>query len=278
MLRTAELIYWISEREEMRRRKEANEPRRRYGWSDDPHMGTVRYCNVRREDDKVTRYIAENWRTPDMSVSRMVLARMVNYIPSLAMMLPYRDDLAGVESVLKSTRAVGDKIWTSAYTISTCGQSMDKVDYVLGVVRAVQVQEGQWRKGLTSVGPMTHLQGMHGLLQGVQGLGSFLAAQVVADLKNTTGWGLDPEDTPDWWTWAAHGPGSLAGLSAYFGAQVTPRTFTEALSVCWNDVKADVPVMHMQDFQNCMCEFSKYIRVKEGGHARNRYIASTAAG
>lgn len=270
MPRTAELIYWISEREEMRKRREANEPRWRYGWSDDPHMGTVRYCNVRREDDKVTRYIADKWRTPDMPVSRMVLARMVNYIPSLDKMLPYRDDLAGVESVLKSTRAVGDKIWTAAYTISTCGQSMDKVDYVLGVVRASQALPASSLK--------TTLQAAHTALQGVQGLGSFLAAQVVADLKNTPGWGLDPEDTPDWWTWAAHGPGSLAGLSAYYGQRVMPSNFKASLDSCWNDVKADVPVMHMQDFQNCMCEFSKYMRVKEGGHARNRYIASTAAG
>jgi hypothetical protein len=31
----------------------------------------------------------------------------------------------------------------------------------------------------------------------------------------------------------------------------------------------------MQDFQNCLCEFSKYMRVLGGGHARNGYRATT---
>ena len=267
--RPAELIYWINERESMRLRRATGKPLEEHGWSANPDMGTVRYCNVHREDDKVTQWLAEHWRPLHHQPWEIVLARMVNYIPTLELLLSqevfkYEDPLAqGVAPVMKVLRADGHKIWTAAYTISTCGQAVDKIDYVMDVVRAsmpIQTLD------------LSTLSQSHTLLQGVKGLGSFLAAQVVADLKNTKGHPL--EQAPDWATWAAHGPGSLAGLSAYFGKPVTPTTFRAYLTLCWQDVRSSVPEMHMQDFQNCMCEFSKYVRVKEGGHARNRYTAT----
>lgn len=272
MTRTTELIYWINERESMRLRKATGKRVGGYGWSADFHMGTVRYCNVHREDDKVTQWLAQHWRPKFHAPWEIVLARMVNYIPTLELILkevlhthtPHSAlTLESVADIMVDERSKGNKIWTAAYTISTCGQAVDKIDYVMGVVRASQ--------DIQTTDLVTLAQS-HRLLQGIKGLGSFLAAQVVADLKNTAGHPL--EQAPDWATWAAHGPGSLAGLRAYFGKAVTPATFSGYLSLCWGDVRSSVPEMHMQDFQNCMCEFSKYIRVKEGGHARNRYIAT----
>jgi hypothetical protein len=172
-----------------------------------------------------------------------------------------------MSNLLKNMRDKGVKIFTSAYTISTCGESMDKIDYVMRVV--ADVKEGNWNdfKGYP-------LQRAHERLMEVKGLGSFLAAQVVADLKNTAGHPL--RDAPDWYTWAAHGPGSLRGLEAYFGTRVTPSGFATAIAQAWGEAKPKLPEhlhdLHMQDFQNCMCEFSKYIRVREGnGHVRNKY-------
>ena len=283
MSRSTELAYWITERENMRLRKLEGDARR-HGWSDDQHMGTVRYCNVRREDDKVTRWLAENWRPNHHAVWEIVLARMVNYIPTLEELVECLDKpepLVWVTNTMKNRREHGEKIWTSAYTISTCGKSMDKVDYVMSVVQRTQEREKTWNKvpaamehfGLKH--PNT-LAVMHKSLMHVDGLGSFLAAQVVADLKNTRGHVL--QQAPDWHTWAAHGPGSLKGLTDYFGHPVTPANFTRALTVCWNETSPMLPHalrdLHMQDFQNCMCEFSKYMRVKRGGHVRNKYAAA----
>ncbi len=62
MNKTADLAYWITERYAMKVRKESGvKPTMKAGWSNDPNMGTVRYCNVHREDDKVTQWLAENW-------------------------------------------------------------------------------------------------------------------------------------------------------------------------------------------------------------------------
>lgn len=283
MNRTEELVYWITEREAMRVRREPTGGKTpapagtwKYGWSDDPHMGLVRYCNVRREDDKVTRWLAQHWRPDHHAVWEIVLARMVNYIPTLEAIEGVGNwQLDAIERIIKKRRSDGEKIWTSAYTISTCGKAMDKVDYMLGVVQKVRNiwgDCGDFRKGDNH---MPTLAEVHKKLTKVDGLGSFLAAQVVADLKNVRSHIL--ARAPDWHTWSAHGPGSLKGLSEYFGAPITPKGYDRAIAVCWNETKSCLPAhlqdLHMQDFQNCMCEFSKYMRVKRGGHVRNKYQA-----
>lgn len=287
-MNTTELLaYWITEREAMRVRREGhhdgyaivpiNGEGYKFGYSDDPAMGTVRYCNVRREDDKVTRWLAKHWRPNHHSAWELVLARMVNYTPTLEQILigweqhPDEDPIVRAGSDMKVERDNGKKIWTSAYTISTCGKSMDKVDYVMGVVAAVQAQEAKavdvpfWDRGLAHV---------HEWLTRVDGLGSFLAGQVVADMKNTKGHPL--ADATDWYDWSAPGPGSLKGLAAYFQLPViTARTYQKDIARCWVQVVPLLPYhlrdLHMQDFQNCLCEFSKFMRVRGGGHARNRY-------
>lgn len=275
MNKTTDLAYWINERYRMKVRKENSTGARwKYGWSDNIYMGTVRYCNVHREDDKVTRWLAKNWRPNHHEVWEIVLARMINYIPSLERVLnswgdfPASSRIHTASDKLKKMRDMGHKVFTSAYTISTCGQSMDKLDYVMGVVTLTMQEEN----GLVPFN-FEKLETFHHELTQVKGLGSFLAAQVVADLKNTAGHPL--QDARDWHTWAAPGPGSLKGLGEYFGHAVTPGTFDEAIAICYDEVKPlidpAVPPIHMQDFQNCLCEFSKYERFKKGGHVRNKY-------
>jgi hypothetical protein len=276
MNKTAELAYWINQRYLMKMRKEGRERgaqwQWKYGYHDDPHMGLVRYCNVHREDDKVTKWLAQHWRRKHHEVWEIVLARMINYIPSLEELLKsgemdWPHEMDWIAYTLKARRGRGDKVFTSAYTISTCGQSMDKIDYVINVVCLAMQADSLVPFNFEKLGTFHHE------LQQVKGLGSFLAAQVVADLKNTAGHPL--QKASDWWTWAAPGPGSLKGLSEYFGKPVTASGFLPHIERCWEEVKPhinpEVPPIHMQDFQNCLCEFSKYERVKKGGHVRNKY-------
>lgn len=287
--RTSELAYWILERERMRLRKEnprgADDPDNRwhYGYSDDPAMGEVRYCNIRREDDKVTRWIAQNWRNPNAKdhnlTLAMVMARMINWPETLSKLgYPHGDDESlpiRLAVQMAEMKKIPGKKWTSAYTISTCGRKMDKVDYVFDHVLA-QVADPKWEWGeyFEKDDYVVTLDDAHKRLMRIDGLGSFLAAQVVADLKNTPGNVL--QDAPDFWTWSAPGPGSLRGLAAYHGWHVTPSTYQGAIELCYNEVaplvEPYVGRLHMQDFQNCLCEFSKFIRAKEGdGRVRNKY-------
>jgi hypothetical protein len=264
---TTELIYWINERENMREHKEAGLP---YPHSGDPVMASTRFTNVRREDDKVTRWLKQHWRDPYHDHPNLlvatVLSRMVNYIPTLEEIgFPEVWDSSEYRVSMKLRRIRKEKIWSSAYTISTCGIAMDKIDYVIGhVCSTVAIHQ----HGILA--PTNTLDSYHRRLMSVDGLGSFLAAQVVADLKHTPGHPLSK--APDWMTWAAHGPGSLKGLAYFWEVdRITPSLFASRLQKAYNLVAGKIPELSMQDFQNCMCEFSKFMRIRSGGHARNGY-------
>lgn len=270
---TEKLVWWMVEREAMRRRKELKQPP---PYSENHIMANTRFTNVRREHDKVTRYLANSpWRRewhPNMP-ARMTLARMVNYIPSLKNILEswesgkVFDDWRVARMVLDQREELNRKVWSSAYTITTCGRYMRKVPYVTGhVVPAV-----------AALGPLpaacTTLAATYKWLRAVDGLGSFLAAQVVADLKNIEDGPLFTAD--DWYIWSAPGPGSLKGLTALFGYNVTASTYHAHITKAWAEVlpllPEDLQDISMQDFQNCLCEFSKLVRIENGGHVRNHY-------
>ncbi len=78
------LLYWITERESIRRRREAGEPA---PWTSDPVLRDYRFCNVRRENDAVTRHIAARWRAPHADDPHlwfaMAVARFINWPDTL---------------------------------------------------------------------------------------------------------------------------------------------------------------------------------------------------
>jgi hypothetical protein len=282
-------VYWITERYAVKLRRQEGLAR---PWSADRIFQTVRFCNVHREDDAVTQWIRQNWSDYHSPAWWFVLGRTLNYVPTLEDIVFYGVDsvdgargedslptLDGLRDGLKAKREAGEKIFTSAYTISTCGKKMDKIDYVLEVVEAVKAADAMT---LTRFPRTTSLQSAWEDLQGIDGLGSFLAAQVVADMKNTRNHPLAM--APDYWTFSAPGPGSLRGLSWYFYPEdmknerqcVTAGGYAVALRECRAEVDplvaAYVPRISDQDFQNCLCEFSKYCKVKYlSGHVRNKF-------
>lgn len=256
-------MYWVNTREVMRVAKEQNAP---FPLTDDPVMNETYFCNVHREDDRVTRWIRQNYgdTVTDVGVleANMVMARLVNRISSLeAMGWPWVkfDRVRFMEAghMLKP-------FWGNAYLVSTHGQRISKVEYACGVLQAA------W-DALPIVGVAPTLATYHKALRGLEGFGSFMAAQVVADLKNTPDHPLYEAD--DWWLWSAHGPGSLKGLSYFWDKKVTPRSYDTLINEAWGVVHEYVPAMCMQDFQNCFCEYGKYMRVKyDGGKSKRRYV------
>jgi hypothetical protein len=240
-------------------------------------MASVRYCNIRREDDKVTKWIKDNWRDQNVDhpnlTAAMVLARMVNWPDTLEEIgFPDEWDRDHITKVIRTRAVLSLKTWSSAYMITTCGKRMAKEDYVLDVCDTALRFIRPFEDG-------TSLESAHTTLSSVSGLGSFLAGQVVADLKNIPGHPL--ASAPDWWTWCSPGPGSRKGLNEFFNdppeKAISDYAFDEKVKICYDatapEVEPFVERLHMQDFQNCLCEFSKFMRVKRGGRARNRYVA-----
>jgi 5-hmdU DNA kinase, helical domain len=104
------LLYWITERESIRRKKEAGEPK---PWTDDPILRAGRFTNVRREDDHTTKWVVQHWREPHANDSdcwfAMAAAVFINRIETLAALghpVPYDRErfLAVVAEIVAETR------------------------------------------------------------------------------------------------------------------------------------------------------------------------------
>ena len=262
-----QLIYWINEREAIRQRKAHDQPK---PWSDNPVMQTTYFCNVHREDDKVTKWVRDTYHSVTHmyegiedypAVPNFCMARLVNRVESL------RDLLWPWECFKEEDfRYQADRLspfWGNAYVVTTHGQRMSKVDYAVDVL-------GHVFKANPTI-PIGHtLEAAHRLLCTLEGFGSFMAAQVVADLKNTQGHTLG--DADDFWLWSAPGPGSLRGLNWFFEKRVTAKNYQQSIKKAWEQGMDHVPPMDMQDFQNCLCEYDKFMRVTNGtGRSKRKY-------
>jgi len=261
------LTHFILQREMARQNHDAGKPQ---PFCDDPIINTYRFCNVRREDDKVTRWLKKHWRDPYWDyrtfVPAMILARMVNWPPTLKYVgFPKEWDDGHIVASIQECATRG-KAWTGAYVITTCGVSMDKAEYVVRTASQALAMPPYHTSRVNS------LEGLWTSLKGIQGLGAgFLAAQVVADLKYTPLF----KYAPDWWTFAAPGPGSRRGVNRYFAlplhTKLSNQEWLRHLRLIVNDQKEHIK-LHAQDWQNVMCEYDKYVRVKKGeGRPRSRY-------
>lgn len=269
------LSYWIEEREGIRLRKESGQPK---PWSTDPIFQTTYFTNIHREDDKVTRWLRANWLVDDKNYEfAMVLARLVNKPSTLSMIgYPYYGN--GLASVLNRVR-VADftcqmediPFWGSAYVVTTHGQRMSKLQYLLNVL-----------EGAHRVLPLPTLQGgcaaYHSAFKRLEGFSDFMAAQIVADLKNTAFHPL--AKAPDWHTFVAPGPGSKKGMNYFFGLEPERSMSTAAFVDGIKEIRhglEDLNNTHIydmcnQDLQNCLCEFSKYMRIRNGtGRSKRKY-------
>jgi hypothetical protein len=240
-------------------------------WTLDNILATYRFCNVYRELDRVTIYIREKYQgdSPQLWFD-LVVARLINNPDTLEELPVYSKsgwNPRGFVHTLHRRADAGHRVFNPAYIVSTNGIAMPKPEYL-----AERVLTPLWEnQGGLSAGPRRSLERYHLLLQQYQGLGSFMSAQVVADLKNTP---LQPlREARDWWTWAAPGPGSLRGMNRLLGrggVKTMPPgpswlTHVQRLREQLNDARPEGWKMFCaQDTQNCLCEFDKYERVRLG--------------
>lgn len=256
------MSHWINHRWTIHQKKEAGEPK---PWTNDRILQNYRFCNVHRENDAVTRWIADRWRNSNSHepnlVPAMVLARMFNLPSTLeAVGFPYEWNLDWMTMCVKQKREMGDKIFNGAYLITTCGVKMDKVDYVFRVANDV------YKDPVFKVPCFVPLEDFHRRLTQTKGLGDFLAGQIIADLKNTPNHPLS--EAPDRLTWATPGPGSLRGLARLEMAHRPSRAGflarLHAARIPVDRLLNTMPEIDAQDFQNCLCEFDKWDRTYLG--------------
>lgn len=269
-------VAFIKERYAIYERRKAGAPK---PWTKDKILQSYRFCNVYRELDTVTKWINDNWRVPHRHDPNlwfaMCVARLVNWPGTLAeMRYPVAWDRKRFIRTIHKIQAEGRKAYSGAYIVSTNGSKQDKAEYL-----AQHVLTPLWN-ARTMMQPRKEdtLEAFYERLRAFNGMGSFLAAQVVADIKY-----VDPlKAAKDWRTFAASGPGSRRGLNRLFN-RPTEEPYKEAewredARAVWQRIGPRLermPLMHMQDLQNCLCEFDKYERTRKGeGLPRSNYPGS----
>ena len=265
-----ELVYWITTREDIRKLKEAGAP---LPWTNDKILRNYRFCNVHREDDRVTRWIADHWRSPYSTHQDiwfwMMIARLLNQ-PESIVQLPRPaakwDPVKDFTKPLQLHKAKGGKTFNAAYVVSTNGIQKDKVEYL-----AHDVLAPAWaRRGVVRPKEGDTLEKFVSRLLELNGLAGFMAGQIVADMKYVA----PLEDAEDWLTFAISGPGSRRGLNRIYGRGLEDRwrepEWHEKLIdlrdtlVKKHSIEERVGTLHAQDLQNCLCEFDKWCRGTSG--------------
>jgi len=255
----------MTEREKIRLKKEVGEPK---PWSQDPVFQTTYFCNVRREDDKVTKWIRSFYspwvRHPTFEMN-IILSRFLNW-PETLDIVGYLQEWSteDVRVALNAISERGHKVWGNAYVVTTHGIPMDKIDYLCDRVMP------SINRHLPLTDTIVSCALAADQLQYIEGISTFMAGQVVADLKNTPGHPL--RDSMDWWTFALPGPGSRRGMDWLYGQAVPQNQWLKNLLELQVIVHNEGWQLCAQDIQNCLCEFDKYMRVSNGtGRSKRSY-------
>lgn len=266
------LLHWVRERESIRKAKEAGLPK---PWTQDPVLQCWRFCNVSRRDDLVTRQLYQQFYRDDTPANQLVaatLARLINWPDALLDMTggqPFQiEHLDTASDRLQARAARGSKVFTGAYIVPGI-TGMSKIESTLLTVERV-------RQSANSIFAATKRETWTNLMQ-VDLLGSFLAGQIVCDLADIQ----SGAQWPDRATFAPVGPGSARGINYMKGrprdAAVSQAQFDRELEELITVIRPKIPEIFADrqltasDLQNVLCETSKVLALRHGGHMKARY-------
>lgn len=265
-MRVGDLFKFIQLRHSIYTAKQAGLPK---PWTNDPILQQYRFCNVYRELDTQTIWLNEQWRSsnendPDFWFAALVF-RFVNWhetAEELGYPIPW--DPARFTAVLNKRKEQRKKVYSGAYMISTHGVKEPKSSYLAKSL--TKIYKARRRIRYKKEEPLADF---HTRLMNCFDVGSFLAAQVIADAKYVG----DMMLAPDWETFAASGPGSRRGLNRVLEVRLNYPWTEEAWRAYVSDLHKEISLritrenmwpLHAQDLQNCLCEFDKYERVRLG--------------
>jgi hypothetical protein len=249
-------------------------------WTDDYALQTYRFCQVRREDDRVTRWIHENWLRPHADDPNlwhaMYIARI--YRPSALAVIdwpePWGKRRSGALQRVRAHQRAGNKVFTAAYTLHCCDPAPPGDCKMTAYYEIIFNQLWQNKKYLQPTKTDT-LMDFRNRLVTQYNIGNFMAAQIIADTK----FGSVLCGAPDWATFAVSGPGSIRGLNRLCGRELNQRWreadwHAEMLEARRAVLPSLPKILHSLDAQNVehgLCELDKWCRVQDGGRPKQTY-------
>jgi hypothetical protein len=263
-------------------------------WSDDPVLQEYRFCNVFREDDKVTRHFREHYREPLRNSADVLLATIIyrwfnrpETIDRLRKADAFLvDSTLGVNHHLEwdaqaARRALTgvNPIVTAAYIVKT-PNGKNKLEGILWCIEQVSLHCGMLAQMILHE---RSLQKTCQALQEYPFLGPFMAYEIVTDLRHTR----LLETATDITTWANPGPGAARGLGRvlhdradHFNANSVrdAHALQEGMRMLLSESQdgrnwpISWPRWEMREVEHTLCEFDKYERARLGeGKPKQRY-------
>lgn len=299
---------YARDRETIRMLREQGNPR---PWTEDTILQDYRFCNIFREDDKVTKFLREQVQPLYSSSPALLLATIVfrwfnrpEAGRALFLIKDIEFDATPFELMLRrhthwrrvaasAMRAVckdGPYV-TGAYIIKT-PNGMDKlqgvlqcIEWIMSDTRSVHGQPytldamGELLWNLHDLRAPMSLEVVWEWLRQFQYMGDFMAYEVVTDLSH--GPLLDQADRD---VWANPGPGAARGLGWVYEGDSS--TYDQRHKVRLNGLMRELLALSrlpeywpedwrswdMRTVEHTLCEFDKYQRVLTGqGRPRQRF-------
>lgn len=268
--------FWnfIYEREMMRARKEGRcqsiPPLPPGVFSRDAVLSRFHFCNVNREDDRVTRWIDKHVRKVyrkkplQFMVLQLLACRIFNDPNTLEEILPVKDAKT-LRADLKTAERKHGNLLRGAYLMVPHGEGETVPSYF---VPAIMAAKQLLAKSAITYANCRSLGTIAGLLRDCPGVGPFLANQVCTDLRYVAA----KKQWRDWETFILCGPGTRRGLNRYWGRVVRgpgSRIPEDAYSGEILRIRETAPKEWAEVFRdpnnlsNCFCEFDKYQRAMD---------------
>jgi hypothetical protein len=286
------LVGFAVKREALRKNKEAGLPR--VEWTDDKILKQYRFCNVRRSEDRVSKWLIENvlkeeWIKADLDgfILFTALCRWVNWPPTIKELLD-RDIRPGgnrsfdwdqIGAAIDHRKQSGAKAWTGAYLIrAKPGYGKGKGHFIATeVIGSLGQVLPQVKEALKT----NSRRAVWAVINDCMNWGPFLSGQVIAD------WGYTSllKEATDTYTWAPQGPGSIRGLNRILGRPLKQRFSEEEFLFYLKALRKEViealgleyEDLTLHDCQSLCCETDKFLRVRNGeGRPRSTYKPETA--
>lgn len=271
-------------------------------WTADTILQRNRFTNVYRELDPGTQYalnsiLETNHPKPD-KIFNVMLYRLIGRSDTHARIGFQSLNSFSSRTLASKLKALRDRegkpVFTAAYMVSGY-TNMGSADKVENVARLFGRLHAEFDRVYDSVSAAKSPEAVYLALREEQGFGNFLAYQVLVDLLYPLnvygGRPLLPFSHDDW---AAAGPGARVGISMLLKLK-SRASMLEVMRWLrihqtqeFHRLSLDFPFLikdgghpieiSLANIQNCLCEFHKYVKIRDGtGRGRRRFVATVPA-
>lgn len=274
---------YMNERQRIYMKRELGDP---WPWTKDKILQEWKFCNVFRQDDRVTKELTKrkkalvgSIRYPGDLLGHIAIFRMYNWPETYDII---HDAFSRgmfcrgkANKELDKAKARGEKIFTGAYMVTGSG-SEGRSKHELANESLEQI----WKKRHALADDIIKnntLRNATLLMTQFPMISHFGGYEIACDLRHTKVLG----HAKDIHMWANAGPGALRGLSRIITGGLGLALKPDEANKWMRELQAQSPLylekfffdqLEMRDIEHTLCEFDKYERIRnDEGRPRSKY-------